>query len=97
MNTSYANILEHSFFTEAGKHFSAIVQHLDSTGTQDHSTIEQYLRTEGDEVLRLLLQGFLDKQASEEAQAASLTGADGNRRNHVRNDTSRTLTTLFGK
>lgn len=47
--------------------------------------------------MRLLFQGFLDKQADEEKSVPSVTGADGDVRNHVRHDTGRTLTCLFGK
>lgn len=58
--------------------------------------MEDYIRKEGDEVLRHLLQGYLDKQAHEEASAQSVTGSDGHQRNHVRQNTSRSVTSLFG-
>ena len=47
-------------------------------------------------MLRHLLQGYLDKQAHEEQQALSVTGPDGLQRNHVRQNTSRSITSLFG-
>ena len=73
-----------------------MIQHLESSGTQEHASIEEYIRTAGDELLRLLLQGYLDKQTSSEQQVKSVTEADGHPRNHVRKNTSRTLSSLFG-
>lgn len=73
-----------------------MIQHLESIDAQDHDLIEKYLSTEGDELKRLLLQGYLDKQAHDEQQAASVTGADSHSRNHLRKNTHRIITSLFG-
>ena len=73
-----------------------MIRHLDSASQQDHGSIEKYIRTEGDEVLRHLLQGYLDKQAHEETPVQSITGSDGHQRNHIRQNTSRSVTSLFG-
>ena len=73
-----------------------MIQYLESIGTQEHGLTEEYVRIDGDELKRLLLQGYLDKQAYDEQQAASVTCADGHQRNHVRKNTNRTLTSLFG-
>ena len=73
-----------------------MIQHLESIDFQDHGFTEKYLSTEGDELKRLLFQGYLNKQAHDEQQAASVTGVDGHSRNHVRKNTQRTITSLFG-
>ena len=73
-----------------------MIQHLESIGIQEHGTTEEYIANAGDELLRLLLQGYLDKQAYDEKQVVSVTAADGIDRNHVRKNTSRSLTSLFG-
>ena len=74
-----------------------MIHHLESTRLQDHGKTEEYIRTDGDELLRLMFQGYLDKQAEDEERAASVTASDGISRNHVRQNTSRVLTTVFGK
>lgn len=73
-----------------------MICHLESASPQAHGTTEEYIRKEGDEVLRRLFQGYLDKQAHEETPKQSVTGADGQQRNHVRKKTSRSVTSLFG-
>ena len=74
-----------------------MIRHLESACLQEHGTIEEYIQTDGNELLRLIYQGYLDKQANDEEKAASVTASDGVSRNHVRQNTSRTLTTVFGK
>ena len=73
-----------------------MIQHLESTGIQEHGVTGEYIRTAGDELLRLLLQGYLDKQAHNEQRVTLVTASDDQPRNHVRKDTCRTLTSLFG-
>ena len=73
-----------------------MTHYLESIGMQEHGVTEEYIRNAGDELLRLLLQGYLDKQAHDEKREASVTASDGLSRNHVRKGTSRTLTSLFG-
>ena len=97
MNASYVNTLDFQFFSPALDHFNAMIHHLESTRLQDHGKTEEYIRTDGDELLRLMFQGYLDKQAEDEERAASVTASDGISRNHVRQNTSRVLTTVFGK
>lgn len=97
MNASYANTLDFQFFSPALDHFNAMVNHLESACLQDHGATEEYIRTDGDELLRLMFQGYLDKQAEDEEKAVSVTASDSISRNHVRKNTSRVLTTVFGK
>lgn len=73
-----------------------MIHYLESIGSQEHGVTEEYIDSAGDELRRLLLQGYLDKQAHDEKQEASVTAADGLPRNHVRKGTSRTVTSLFG-
>ncbi|ETW96243.1 MAG: hypothetical protein ETSY2_46790 [Candidatus Entotheonella gemina] len=92
---AFANMLDFQFFSPALDHFNAMIQHLESARLQDHGTTEEYIRTDGDELLRLMFQGYLDKQFENEEQAASVTASDGISRNHVRQNTSRVLTTVL--
>lgn len=80
MNASYAKTPDFQFFSPALDHFNAMIQHLESTRLQDHGTTEEYIRTNGDELLRLMFQGHLDKQFEDEEQAASVTASDGVRK-----------------
>lgn len=73
-----------------------MIHHLESIGSQEHGSTEEYIDSAGDELRRLLLQGYLDKQAHDEKRVASVTAGDGLPRNHLRKGTSRTLTSLFG-
>ena len=66
MNASYVNTLDFQFFSPALDHFNAMIQHLESAHLQDHGKTEEYIRTDGDELLRLMFQGYLDKQAEDE-------------------------------
>ena len=96
MNESYAHSLDFSFFSDTRNQLEEIILHLESAKLQEHGIIEEYIRTQGNELLRLLLQGFLDKQASEEKKVALVSDAEGSHLNHVRKNTSRKLTSLFG-
>ena len=93
---SYANTHDFSFFALARDHLDSMICHIESAKSQSHGIIEEYIRKQGDEVLRLLLQGYLDKQAHEEVPVQSITDSDGQQRNHVRKNTSRSVTSLFG-
>ena len=97
MNASYANTFDFQFFSPALDRFNDMVRHLESTCLQEHGTTEEYIQTNGYELLRLMFQGYLDKQAEDEERAVSVTSTDGIPRNHIRQNTSRVLTTVFGK
>lgn len=73
-----------------------MIEYLESAPSEDHSCTEKYLSTEGDELKRLLMQGYMDKQAHDERQTLYVTDADGHQRNHVRKNTQRQVTSLFG-
>ena len=73
-----------------------MISKLESIGIQEHGVTEEYIRDSGAELLRLLLQGHLDKLAHDENRFASVSNADDLPRNHVRQGTTRTLVSLFG-
>jgi hypothetical protein len=62
----------------------------------EHGDIEELIRHEGTELMRLLLQGYLDSKADNEETKQDVCGNDGSRLNHVRQRTTRKITTLFG-
>jgi hypothetical protein len=57
-------------FLPARKSFDAIVDWAQKTGPADHSEVECTLEEHGDELLRLLYQGWFDKIAADERRAA---------------------------
>ena len=62
----------------------------------EHGDIEQYINIQGQDLLRRLLQGYLDLTAKDEPKRLVQT-ADGQDLNHVKNKTSRNIISLFGK
>ena len=74
-----------------------MIRHLESACLQDHEVTKEYILTNGNNPLRRMFQGYLDKQADDEERAVSVASADGIPRNHIRQNTSRVLTTVFGK
>jgi len=62
----------------------------------EHGEIEQYIQTEGFEVLRCLFQGYLDLKASNENTASNIVSDEGIALTHIKHNTKRKLTTLFG-
>ena len=96
MNESYTNISNFSFFSRAQRQLDTMISKLESIGIQEHGVTEEYIRDSCAELLRLLLQGHLDKLAHDESRFASVSTADSLPRNHVRQGTTRTLVSLFG-
>lgn len=99
MNIAYLKTPEFSFFSDAHEKFNEIITQLQSEhcADQEHGTIEQQLQTDGFALLRALFQGWLDLQADKELQAASIYSADGKKLTHVKKQTKRKLTSLFGE
>ena len=84
---------------EAAKtHFSALLQNLQSNQTQmyEHGQIELLLKSDGCELLRLLMQGYLDQRSKAEVKQAEVVGTDEKVRTNCR-PRSRALKTLFGE
>jgi hypothetical protein len=98
MNTAYVNSPDFSFFSEAKLHLDHIISELQSSELADnaHGDIEQYINKEGFEVLRCLFQGYLNMQATNEPQHDFVTSSNGSQLTHVKHNTTRKLTCLFG-
>ena len=88
-----------SFEYEAAKaHFSDLLKNLQSNlaQTYEHRQIESLLKSDGYELLRLLMQGYLDQRSKSEVKYAEVVGTDDKVRPHCR-PRSRALKTLFGE
>lgn len=87
---------EGGYFTEARELFEDIVEWLNSDNVcgLEHSDLENKLLVNGNELLRRLLQGYLDRRGNEEIEG-DCCGSDGIKRTHKRKQT-RQLTTIFG-
>ena len=98
MSLAYLNSKDNSFFFNAQTQFDSIITHLTSeqSSHNEHGHIEQFINKEGCEILRHLLQGYLDLRASKEKIRAFVTSSSGEKLNHIRHHNSRKLTTLFG-
>jgi hypothetical protein len=75
-----------------------MIAHLSSGSplTQEHGTIEQYIRDEGHELLRRLFQAHLEVRASQENKQDTIVNLESKHLTHCRNNTKATLTSLFG-
>ena len=98
MNLAYLNSPEFSFFTDAREQLEQIITELqsDQQVNSEHGDVEQYINIQGLELLRRLLQGYLDFTAKDEPKRLVQT-TDGQALNHVKNETSRNMTSLFGE
>jgi hypothetical protein len=99
MSQAYTTIdAEWNEFSGAFEKFSDMVMSLHSSQAQqvDHGQIEQFLETEGRELLRRMFQGYLDHRAATEPDWESLEGHDHILRTHRRQGCQRHLATLFG-
>ena len=99
MNIAYLNSSEFSFFSDAQEQLDQLISQLQSKHYADseHGDIEKYINKDGQELLRRLLQGWLDLKAANEEHKSSINTITGELLNHVRVETTRTLTSLFGE
>jgi hypothetical protein len=83
-------------FTAARQLFEELVNWLssDSSCGLEHSELESKLQINGNEILRRLLQGYLNRRSEDEIEG-ECQGSDGAKRTHKRRQT-RKLTTIFG-
>jgi hypothetical protein len=86
-------------FELADTQYARLVARLASETNQGlaHGAVEEIIRVEGTELLRLLFQGHLDQRYEHETSQTNVMGADGEKRPHRRNGCQRQLTTLFGE
>jgi len=97
MNVSYLKQTETSFFSDAKEQLETLINQLESNDYEnvDHGCVETYISEQGNELLRRLFQGWLDKKSANEIQKSSITNANGELLSHVRKQTKRTLTVSF--
>lgn len=98
MQAAYVNSPDFSFFSDAQVQLELIISQLQSEhcASQEHGEIEQYINKQGHELLRSLLQGYLDMKAVNEPKKSVVISATDGRLNHIRNQTRRKMTSLFG-
>lgn len=98
MHLAYVNSPDLSFFSDAQEQLEQIIAQLQSEhcASSEHGEIEQYIDQQGQELLRRLLQGFLDLKAANEPQQPFIMSSEGDELNHVRSQTTRKMTSLFG-
>jgi hypothetical protein len=86
-------------FSPAREQFESIVRELigEIAGKMEHGQIEQLLFREGNELLRLLLQGYLDLLTIREPRSRDVTTPDGAAFTHCRPNCERGLMTIFGE
>lgn len=98
MNVAYLNSPESSLYSSAREQLEHMIKYLDSSsvGGCEHGEIEQYINEEGHELLRRLLQGHLDSKAESEERRSYVPSPEGKLLNHLRCNTKRKITSLFG-
>jgi hypothetical protein len=85
-------------FAAAKEQFEKLMGELRSQSARalEHGDVESLIAREGNELLRRMMQGYLDQRAQSEEQLEGVMGADGQERWHGR-ARSRALATLFGE
>lgn len=98
MQVAYNNREEFSAFSACREQLESIIGSLLSPErtAQEHGEVEVFIQEEGTELLRKLLQGYLDVRADTETQCEYVVSPAGQTLNHVRTDTSRNIVSLFG-
>ncbi len=98
MLASYIKPEEFSAFSAGREQLEQIIQGLSSPerASQEHGEVEDFIQKEGTELLRKLLQGYLDIRAATEIKQETVISTQGQRLNHVRCDTRRKMVSLFG-
>ena len=90
-------MIEINPFQKARNYFEQMVSWLRSNEAcgLTHSQLEEKIQVNGVEILRLLLQGYLDERSEDEIEGDCL-GSDGQQRTHRRVG-ARRLMSLFGE
>lgn len=100
MSESYSKMVEiDNHFSESVQQFESLVATLvcAETLSKAHGEVEQWLHTEGTELLRRLLQAHFNLRTEQEAIKPAIEGSDGLLRTHRRLGVRRKLSTLFGE
>ncbi len=95
----YNNATEFDEFHAAREQFDQLVGELRSESAQalEIGDAEALVEREGTELLRRLLQGYLEIRSRSEQQKKAVTGPDGQERTHCRGGQTRRLMTVFGE
>ena len=95
---AYTNETYCDEFVAASEQFEKLLGELRSESTRvlEHGDVESLIAREGNELLRRLMQGYLDQRTAAEERCEGVTGPDGEERRHCR-VRSRSLVTLFGE
>ena len=98
MQVAYNNEEEFSAFFACREQLEHIIVALLSPerAAQEHGEVEVFIQEEGTELLRKLLQGYLDVRADTEIRHEHVMSPAGQTLNHVRTNTSRGMASLFG-
>ena len=98
MEQSYYTILQLEEFAQAGEQLGRLLSKLVSEQMMhaEHGDVEEHLKVEGAEFLRLLFQGQLNARAENEQKVQGVIGSDGVERRHRREWCQRPLMTIFG-
>lgn len=86
-------------YSAAREQFDALVEGLQSGTmmTAEHGDVEKYLFTGGMELLRRMIQGYMDARSTAEEPRTRMKGRDGVERMHRRCGCERPLETVFGE
>lgn len=96
--TCVIELVEEAFRLARAQFETTIHQlHSDSTAQMQHDQVEELIKKQGTELMRLMLQGHLDVRCESEQRMASVQGADGIARTHCRENCERNLMTEFGQ
>ena len=90
--------MESEVFGPACEQFESLVSRLigDAAGQMEHGPIETLIFREGTELLRRLMQAYLDLRTSREPRRYDVTSPEGTPLTHCRPSCERQLMTLFG-
>ena len=96
--TAYTRETYFDEFVAAREQFEKLMCELgaESTQTLEHGEVESLIVREGNELLRRLMQSYVDQRSDAEDVLGGVTGADGQERRHCR-VRSRGLMTMFGE
>jgi hypothetical protein len=95
---SYSKKKKDPEFEEAGKYYDEMIDELRSRqrGTQELWEIEKYVTTAGRELMRRMIQGYVDGLSAQEERRDDVVGTDGGARPYAR-ERSRKVTTTVGQ
>ncbi|NES64812.1 MAG: ISKra4 family transposase [Okeania sp. SIO2D1] len=99
MLTPTVTSIEQKVFNSAKEQYELLESKLSTQEYQsvEHGEVESWLFKAGTELLRRLLQGYLDLRYQKEEAQKEVYGSDGQKRPHRRNRCERKIESLFGE